>query len=520
MNQVTQKNNSIPVKTLIISCLVVFISFLWQGNKGFSLWDEGFLWYGVQRVLLGEVPIRDFMAYDPGRYYWSSILLSVIGDNGIMSLRATVAIFQALGLFVGLWLITSSANREANYSALFGIISTVTLAVWMFPRHKLFDISISIFLIGALTYIASNPIPKRYVIAGICVGLVAVFGRNHGMYGAAASLGLMCWLQIKNRSAPGFLNGIVLWGMGVVIGFLPIVFMALMIPGFAVALWESIRFLFEYKATNLSLSVPWPWTVSLTAASIGDVARGILIGFFFIGTVLFGMFSVIWVVSQRLKEKPVPPSLVASAFLAIPYAHYAFSRPDIGHLAQSIFPLLVGCLVILSSSRASIKWPLAVALCTASFWVMHVFHPGWQCVASKQCVSIEISGRQLKVDPGTANEITLLRQLSGQFTPNGQAFIATPFWPGAYALLERRSPMWEIYALFSRSEAFENREIERIKASNPGFVFVLDLPLDGREELRFKNTHPLTYRFILENFEPIKVLQNPAYQIFKARGER
>jgi hypothetical protein len=80
--------------------------------------------------------------------------------------------------------------------------------------------------------------------------------------------------------------------------------------------------------------------------------------------------------------------------------------------------------------------------------------------------------------------------------------------------------MWEIYALFSRSATFENREVARSVASNPGFVFVIDLPLDGREELRFRNTHPLTYRYILENFDPLDVSQNPSYQIFQARGER
>ena len=518
MNQVTQKNNYIALNALAISCLVVLISFLWQGNKGFNLWDEGFLWYGVQRVLLGEVPILDFMAYDPGRYYWSAALLSVAGDKGIMSVRAAVAVFQALGLFTGLLLIARSGNTEIKYSALFWIISAATLAMWMFPRHKLFDISISIFLIGVLTYLVSNPIPKRYFIAGACVGLIAVFGRNHGMYGAVASLGVIAWLNIKNRSAPGLLNGIMIWGIGVAIGFLPIAFMALLIPGFAVAFWESIRFLFEQKATNFTLPVPWPWAVNFAASSVGDAARGVLIGLFFIGTLLFGGFSVLWVVYRKLKEKPVPPALVASAFLALPYAHYVFSRADVGHLAQGIFPLLVGCLVILLTAQARIKWPFAVALCAMSFWVMHVFHPGWQCLASRQCVNVEISGKDLQIDSGTANDISLLRQLSSQFTPNGQAFIATPFWPGAYALLERKSPMWEIYALFPQTELFERKEIERIKSADPRFVFVLDLPLDGREELRFRNTHPLIYQFIVNNFEPLQEAPSPAYRIYKAKN--
>lgn len=519
MNQVLQKNNHIPVKALVISCLVILISFLWQGNKGFNLWDEGFLWYGVQRVLIGEVPIRDFMAYDPGRYYWSAALVSIFGENGIMSVRAAVATFQALGLFVGLLLVVERSEKpKGRIDIVFWLISLATLVVWMFPRHKLFDISISILLIGILTYLVSKPIPKRYFIAGVCVGLVAVFGRNHGVYGTIGSLGVIAWLSIKNSLGPGFMKAVFLWGTGVVIGFLPIILMALLIPGFAIAFWESVRFLFEHKATNLALPIPWPWTVNFAAASVGDAARGVLIGLFFIGTLIFAVLSILWVTYRKFKEKSVPPTLVASAFLAFPYAHYAFSRADVGHLAQGSFPLLIGCLVVLASARPRIKWPLSVALCGASFWVMHVFHPGWQCLASKQCVDVEIAGKALQIDPGTANDIALLRQLALQFAPNGQAFIVTPFWPGAYALLERKSPMWENYALFPRSESFEKKEIERIQASKPGFAFIFDLPLDGLDELRFKNTHPLITQYIINNFNTVSISQNPAYQIYKARG--
>ncbi len=520
MNPVTQKNSYILLSTLAISGFIVLLSFIWQGNKGFSLWDEGFLWYGVQSILLGEVPIRDFMAYDPGRYYWTAALVGLFGDSGIMSLRAAVAVFQALGLFVGLYLIAQSQRLRCKSDVIFIFLAAITLAIWMFPRHKLFDISISILLIGVLAYLISNPVSKRYLVAGLCVGLVALFGRNHGIYGTLGSLGVIAWLSIKNQSGIGFIKAIALWGVGVVIGFSPIILMALLIPGFGVAFWESVRFLLENKATNLPLPTPWPWKVNFSTASIGNATRGVLIGLFFIGTIVFAALSLAWVVYQKFKNKPVPPVLVASAFLAFPYAHYAFSRADVGHLAHGIFPLLVGCLVVLSLSVARFKWPLALVLCASSFWVMLVSHPGWYCLTSKQCVPVEISGSQLNVDPGTANDIVLLRQLAEEFAPNGRSFIATPFWPGAYALLGRKSPMWEIYALFSRSEVFENREIERIKSSDPGFVFVFNLPLDGREELRFKNTHPLTHQFILDNFDPVTVSRNPAYQIYKARGER
>lgn len=501
-------------KTLGLALLTVTCLFMWQGSKGVNLWDEGFLWYGVQRVMLGEVPIRDFMSYDPGRYYWSAALMSLWGSNDLMSLRGAVAIFQALGLFVGLLLVARSQKKPSIF---FLLLSTVTLAAWMFPRHKLFDLSLSIFLIGALAFLIRHPSVKRHFLVGLSVGLAAVFGRNHGFYAVAGSLAVLLWLNINRRDGPNFTHAFATWVAGVACGYSPVLAMLMLVPGFAAEFWNGIRFLFEMKATNLPLPIPWPWRVNFHSASTDNTVRGVLTGLFFIAIAIFGMLSMAWAVRQRIHEGHVSPAFAASAALSLPYTHYAYSRADVGHLAHGIFPLLIGCLVLLATQPAKIKWPLVLLLCTASLWVARPSHPGWQCHITMQCVNVEISGNILQVEQNTANDIGLLRRLMAQYAPREQAFIVAPFWPGAYALLDRKSPMWEIYPIVPRSPVFELAEIERLRKANPTFALIYDLPLDGREELRFRNTHPLTYQYILDNFEQSEELSNPAYKIYKAK---
>lgn len=512
--QLTSKDSrSLSFQSIALAVAVVAALFAWQGSKGFSLWDEGFLWYGVQRVMQGEVPIRDFMAYDPGRYYWSAGLMGLWGSSGIMALRATVAVFQAMGLSVALLLIARTAGKR---NVFYLLVSAVTLAVWMVPRHKLYDISLSIFLIGALACLVEKPTGRRHFLAGLCVGLVAFFGRNHGVYGAVANLGVIGWLSYRRLEGVTLIKGLMLWTAGIVSGYAPIWLMLLLIPGFAGAFWESIRFLFQVKATNLPLPVPWPWHVHFASLPIGAAIREILVGLFFMGTLVIGALSLGWVVSQKIRGRSVAPVLVAASFLMLPYAHFAYSRADVSHLAQAIFPLLVGTLAFLSTCAGRIKWPFALALCAASVWVMSVFQPGWQCLDDR-CVDVEISHSTLQVDPGTARDVGLLRKLADEYAPHGQSFIVVPYWPGAYALLKRKSPMWEIYPLFPRPKAFEQEEIKRIRATRPGFALIFDMPLDGHDALRFQNTHPLTYQYILDNFDPVPGSPNPAYRIFKAK---
>ena len=292
----------------LLACAVVALLFIWQGRKGYNIGDEGFLWYGVQRVLAGEVPLRDFMAYDPGRYYWSAALLSLWGQEGIMQLRAVVAIFQALGLAVALCLLdqanpgTSPARRLA-----FLLVSALILVLWMFPRHKLFDISLSIFLVGMLAAVIRQPDTKRYLLLGIGVGLTAFFGRNHGLYGAFGSALAIAWLHLgpHRTPLPALWRTCTAWLGGVVLGFMPLLLMLALVPGFAASFWESIRFLFEHKATNITLPIPWPWRASFGLYPWHTVGWQMLMGLFFMALPLFGVIGLVWGFVRRFQGAPL-----------------------------------------------------------------------------------------------------------------------------------------------------------------------------------------------------------------------
>lgn len=507
------------IRATSVAFLLTFLSFAWQGHKGFSLWDEGYLWYGVQRVLVGEVPIKDFMAYDPGRYYWAAAFLSFFHAPGIMHLRASVALFQALGLSVGLFLILQSMPRRDSLSPLFTYACAIILLIWMFPRHKLFDLSLSIFQIGVLSHLVSRPVNSRFVFAGIGVGIAFIFGRNHGLYGAVASVGLICFLTSKNSYGPGFLSALLRWCTGFLIGLSPLILIAYFSPGFATAFWNSFILLFEQRATNLPLPVPWPWTVDFTLPLVQQL-RHCLTGCFFISTFTFGVIAVGFAVVQRRRGSAIPATVVAAGFLSVPYSHYAFSRADVGHLAHGIFPLLIGTLILAAHRGPILRWVLTALLGVASWSVIGIAHPGWRFLVDQNGVEVAVSNQRLLVDANTAADILLLRDLKARLAPDKNVLVVTPTWPGAYSLLGQKSPIWEIYALLPRSPEFELQEIERIQSADPALILIHDLALDGRDELRYQNTHPLIYRYIEESYDLMTTSPKPEYLIFTKRHLR
>ncbi|MGH7799266.1 MAG: hypothetical protein ACREOW_01380 [Thermodesulfobacteriota bacterium] len=159
-----------------MALVLVIISFLLQGNIGLNLADEDILWYGTIRTAFGEIPILDFSSKDPGRYYWTAGWSFIFGQ-GIMDLRLSVALFQVIGLTLGLL----AARRVVKNWWVLGLVGLLLLA-WMYPRWKLFDSSLAMAAVYMAVRLIERPELKRYFYSGVFVGLTAFMGRNHGLY--------------------------------------------------------------------------------------------------------------------------------------------------------------------------------------------------------------------------------------------------------------------------------------------------------------------------------------------------
>jgi len=504
--------DAVPLALIIAFSISAGLArFLLEAHAGFSLWDEGYLWYGVQRVLHREVPIRDFAAYDLGRYYWAAFFLKLFHERGIVAVRAATLAFSVLGSMCAGWLVLKGSTGSAVSRLVLGSVAIVLATLWMVPWWKSYDATISLILAASLVRVLERPVPTRLFWHGAVVGTAAVFGRNHGVYGVVAWLLAAAALTCCAR-VPAWRRCIPAWLAGLGLGYSPVLFFLLFDPGFAGIFKDGIHYmLFEFKSTNIYLPVPWPWTVHFTDGTWVTSFRQWLIGCCFVFLPLSCIVGVILLLHRVWRDRSIgQPVFAACVFTAIPYINVAFSRAEVGHLAQAILPVMVGILVLpLSRAWRSANLRVAIPLfVAASLFIALPLHPGYAMRADSDWKAVDVCGDTVWMDSLTASVVTDINMLAASHVRNGQTLLAAPVMPGAYALLGVRSPVWEIYPLTPRSEKFQKAEIARMRAARVGLVLIEDIALDGREDLRYENTHPVIWKYIMSHYRRLPYRTN------------
>ncbi len=489
-----------PWGILPLAIVLAGSSFLLQARSGINLADEGFLWYGVQRTARGAVPLRDFQAYDPGRYYWSAAATLFLG-RGLLALRFSEMAFQVIGLWVALL----AANRVAhNWALLLGV--GVMLTLWMFPSHKFFDCTLLLCGIWIAVRLIEAPSSTRIFAAGIFIGLCVFFGRNHALYNFLAQASLLLLLRLKLQ--PEFpISHLGIWVAGIIVGLAPLLVMFAAAHGLVGSYLESIRSIFRH-GTNLALAVPWPWRVWPTSAGATQFLLGIFL-------VLLPLAYVAIIGASLFLKPPMIKDnalVIACGFVGLFYLHHAFSRADISHLAQVIFPFALAALALPALFRGNNfhGWAVIAVLIAAALVTVGRQQPIYQrLTARRPWESCDVGGKIL-VPPNIGRLVDCLRKFASDNIAPRESVLIVPFTPALYPLLNLESPLWELAYYVPSSAQRQEAMIRELAAKNVNWVIISDLVPDRREDLRFSASHNRVWQYLTENFEPAEsaCLQN------------
>lgn len=481
----------------LISLALVVLFFLLQSHIDLSLQDEGFLWYGASRTLLGEVPIRDFQAYDPGRYYWTALWMKVLG-NDLTAFRMALAAFQWVGLTCGL-LAASRVIRSRFFLTLAGFY----LLLWMYPRHKIFEHVIAMAFVYTGILLIERPSVRRHFLAGAVIGLAAFFGRNHGVYALAGFALLILFVQWKCREE-FFVRKIAAYFLGILLGYTPMAGMLVSVDGFVPAFWESIRFLLELGRTNLPLPVPWPWRINFSQLSLAELLRQGTVGMIFLSLPVFYLGSLRYTLTIEKKRLRESALFIASGFIGVMYMHYAFSRADINHLAQGLHPFLLGMMALPFTrfeSKPLFRKAVILVLLVVSLFSVGLVSPFYRWISDPDSyVPVVINGDKFLLKKNTAQIITTVEKINRELVKEGEQLLIAPHWPTLYPLLQRKSPLWESYFLHQRPVAMQDDMIQQLKKQKTNWVILGDVPIDGHNELRFKDTHRLVWEYVTREY--------------------
>jgi GT2 family glycosyltransferase len=488
---------------VVLTALASIALFAWEGRCGLNLMDEGFLWYGAQRLLHGEMPVRDFMSYDVGRYYWAAGFMGLFNNHGVVALRAATALFGFIGMAVAAWLLRRTSLLR-SWPMTIAVICV--LFMWLVPRHKLYDITISVMIVTALANLLRKPNSFNFFLAGLIAGAAALIGRNHGFYAVLASM-LSFGVMLAGNYGVVWRRALSSYVSGVLAGYLPNLLLMACAPGFAAAFVHSVQFTMA-AGPSLSCPVPWPWMVlSYPTFDWQQFA----VGCSYVLLIAFDVLGVAALVWAAVTKRPLNPLLVACIVVSICYSHHALYFAGPSHLSQAVFPMLMGVLISIASIPV---WPalrigLLGLLGALSFTAMLPMHPGYAAHRDKWKPLIVGSDRLLLDSPTTA-QLAGINAVIDKWAPNGK-YVVLPFWPTFYAMREQRSPLYEIYAFFPSLPEFQQQQIERLRNFDAGVVLLWNKPPEGQTAWRYERTNPLVYKYLGDEWRQIPCDIDPPF---------
>jgi hypothetical protein len=488
----------------LLSAAVSLTVFALQWRYGFLWSDEGWLWYISQRTALGEVPLRDFFSYDPGRYYWSAALFKLTGSNGLYQQVLADYLFAIMGLAAAYFAMIRAGLARSWRVAILLLLGVVI----GFPRHKIYEQALSLMCVGAIGFVFAAPQRlRRWFLLGIAMALAAFFGRNSGIFFGLATIIAFGLLSLRREAPPiGRASGVLAGGL--LIGYSPMFIMLVAVPGFAPAFFNSLLLTPKWA---WSLKIPFPWHVHLHGLSgIGRLqARAVA---WLCVAVPLTYAAVLWrAIRSRAQLSDLEWLSVAASTAGIGFLVHAFYTADFFHIAEGIVPFVIAagalsaCLWEMRVRRWSAVVFLAAAFLIVCAWLPMepLFqHSRAQANAFADVQQISIHDKSFEVPSQQAEIMNIVGAAFRECGLRDGGLLAAPYYPGLYAFLNTRAPSWDTYFLWPRSEQTQQDAIDALQRNRTALILLNpEMPLNGREGLELIHTNPMLVAYVKEHYQ-------------------
>ena len=480
---------------LALATVLVGLFFLPGINTDLNLADEGYLWHGTLKVLEGKIPIRDFRAYDPGRYYWCALWMLFFGRS-LLSLRAIMLVTQILALTTGM--LTVYMVTANNLSTL---LAGLAIIVWMHPYFKQLDILFCMLTPLLAVLLVSNPVDSQYLISGIYISACLFFGLNHGIY-AAGALSLLVLLMGFTGHGLAFTDALSWYSLGLCTGFLPILVFFIFTPRLFETYWQQkVSRILNRGSSNLPLPVPRLWKqIPPHLARLNKGKQFIVkslysfVPFIYIAIILSAFFY-----QPQMSEKQW--ALIAIACGGLFYWHHATSRACPNHLSNSIAPFMI--LLGIFTNYFSYGTMTMIGIIIILFGFIYPGHALWLKRLRRSCKlkPFKVANNILWLDGNQADYIDRVSKLVNKYSKPDDFVLLLPMLLTFYPLLQRRAPVYDLFCVYPASDEEESKMIDELSSHELSFVLISNTPLDNRDDLRFSKTHPRVWQYLNDKFQ-------------------
>jgi hypothetical protein len=448
--------------------------------------DEGYLWYGVQQVLKGRWPHRDFKSYEPGRYLWSALFVRGFGA-GLRSLRRATHLFFAVGLGAALLALRS---RGLDWPSI--VLAALALSAIAHPQHKLFEHAWLLLAWSSCTWLLSVQSAPAWACEGAVLGLSLFFGFNLFLY-ASAGLALALAVATTTGMLPFAAWRADALALGAALGLVPMACMALS-PAFSRMFYlRRIGTVIARGESNLSLPRPWPWRAAPAQLLDLDPAHRRAFQWTFLLLLVLPAIAIALAVLRVLPPAVDAPALLAAAALCLAAFHHAASRADPSHIVQSLAPMCVLLLLCAAPFAPLGLAPIAALMLWLAWPLWHRAQPG-------DFERRRVGGCMIDMPNAQARLFDAVAEECGAGSPRNGLF-AAPAYPALYAAMAMESSVYDTFSLYPAGSAAQADMIAAIERAPVRVAVVSDAPIDGREELRFSRTHPRVWAHLRANFE-------------------